>query len=115
LGLRDVAIQARAIGRNHAELGMKYTRALSAAPKEHWNPYVLDRKLKGIDRSLDEQFNTMVVSLLDAAEARHKDSIRTVLARYETLRNFIGQAILLAFVLVIVILWRALSKTSEWA
>jgi hypothetical protein len=115
LGMRDIAAQARAIGHRHGALGVVYNAALSEARKGQWNPFGLDRKLRGIDRQLNEQFDRLAGALLTAAKARQDEAARTAAARYETLRNFITQALLLSFALIVVILWRAISPKGDGA
>ena len=86
-----------------------YTAALDAAQKNGgWNPIQTDRKVRGADRELTEQFDAIPVQLAKA----HADLVlranREAESRFAMLSRLVWAAIVLALAIVSLTLWRIL-------
>ena len=95
----------------HAALLPRYQQALQDAA-EPWDPFALDRAVRGIDRPINEQFDALVETLRHAASQRFEEDQRQLKSRYETLTRALWTAMVLAVALVGVLLWRVLRVRS---
>ena len=95
----------------HAALLPRYQEALQGAAAA-WDPFALDRAVRGIDRPINEQFDTLVETLRQAARQRFEEDQRELKSRYQTLTRALWTAMVLAVALVGVLLWRVLRVRS---
>ena len=91
----------------HAALLPRYEAALQAAAA-HWDPFAVDRAVRGIDRPLNEQFDKLVEALRAAAQTRFDEDQAKLQARYAALTRALWSAMVLAVGVLGVLLWRVL-------
>lgn len=113
LGLPHLATGARAMAREHRSLGGKYRMALADGRKVPWDPFAIDRHVRGIDRALNDALDNVAVSLLAETERRRAEVIREEDERYRTLRAFMGWSIAVSIGIVGLVLWTALRRRPD--
>jgi hypothetical protein len=115
LGLPDLAMDSRRMIAEHRSLGTAYRAALEAGRAGKWDPFAIDRRVRGIDRSLNEALDNVAAMLLAETERRRVEAARREAARYATLRNFMGWSVAVAIAMVGLVLWTALRRRTEAA
>ena len=115
LGLPQMAMGARAMAREHEALGRTYRTALAEGRAAPWDPFAIDRQVRGIDRALNEALDQVAASLLAETEHRRAETARQEDARYRTLRAFMGWSIAAALGIVGLVLWTALRRRPDRA
>jgi hypothetical protein len=115
LGLSRIALGARSMAREHRALGEAYRAALDKGRSVPWDPFTIDRQVRGIDRPLNTALDKVAVSLLAETEQRRSDASRQEEARYRTLRAFMGWSIAVSIGIVGLVLWTALRRRPDRA
>ncbi len=86
-------------------------RSYRAAPEQHrtgpWNPFAIDRRVRGIDRPLNEALDKVAEALLAETGHRHAEAAVREDRRYHTLRDFLGWSVAVAIAMVGQVLWTA--------
>ena len=106
-GQADAAKAAEAVATAHAALLPRYRAAMEAS-EAAWDPFAIDRAVRGIDRPLNEQFDALVDDLRAEARTRFDEDQAQLRARYEALTRVLWTAMVLAVAVLGVLLWRVL-------
>lgn len=101
---RETTAQTRAA---HVALMARYQQALPAADAA-WDPFAIDRSVRGIDRPLNEQLDSLVRDLRGAASTRFEQDQLALRARYDALTAALWSAMALAVAVLGILLWRVL-------
>ena len=107
LALDALAGEAKAAQATHAAVSQRYRDALHDATAS-WDPFALDRAVRGVDRPLNDHLDLLVDALREAAKARFEADQQRLHERYEALTKALWTAMVVALLLVGVLLWRVL-------
>ncbi|MBI1182342.1 MAG: hypothetical protein GC201_17510 [Alphaproteobacteria bacterium] len=113
LGMPDVAREATSLALEHEKLGALYRSALKRGRAGDWDPFAIDRSVRGIDRHLNAELDRVAQLLLNETERRRILAANKEEDRYETLSTFLGWSIAIA--IVGLVLWTALRRPSGLA
>jgi hypothetical protein len=115
LGLKDIVRIARSLAEEHRALGQAYRAALAKVPATGWNPFAIDRSVRGIDRKLNEDLDQVATTLLEETERRRVEAARQEANRYQNLRSFLGWSIAVSIAMVGLVLWTVLRRRTDLA
>lgn len=110
LDLPDIALAARRMAGEHRVLGGTYRAALASGRTGPWDPSAMDRRVRGIDRALNDDLDNVAARLLGETERRRTNAAARETDRYHTLRDFIGWSVAVAIGMVGLVLWTALRR-----
>lgn len=112
LGLPDMSLAARRMADEHATLGETYRAALASGRTGPWDPFSIDRRVRGIDRPLNDALDSVAAALLTETERRRTEAAAREAGRYQTLRDFMGWSVAIAIAMVGLVLWTALRRRT---
>ena len=115
LGLPDLAFAAYRMIDEHKALGASYRAALESGRSGPWDPFAIDRRVRGIDRALNDALDNVAHTLLAETERRRIDAAAREVGRYHTLRDFMGWSVAVAIAMVGLVLWTALRRRTDLA
>jgi hypothetical protein len=94
----------------HGALDAAYATASSAADDQHWNPVAMDRAVRGIDRPLNQQLDSLADRLTAQLDVKLRDSKVGESRRFAALTRAIWIAMLLTIALVGLLIWRVFGE-----
>ncbi len=115
LGLPDMALAARRMADEHKALGATYRAALDSGRSGPWDPFAIDKRVRGIDRALNDALDNVAATLLAETKKRRTDAAAREAGRYHTLRDFMGWSVAVAIAMVGLVLWTALRRRTGQA
>jgi methyl-accepting chemotaxis protein len=113
LDLPALAVTARNLAEEHRSLGAVYRKALEKGKSTAWDPFAIDRQVRGIDRKLNDGLDEVAETLLEATRERRRAAAVQEAARYHTLRDFMGWSVAVAIAMVGLVLWTALRRRTD--
>ena len=115
LGITDIPAYVNRLTAEHEDLQIRYRTALDSGLRTGWDPFAIDRAVRGIDRQLNADVDEMALLLAgesfqmnDRATARDQE-------RFETLSRLLWISMGVALLLIGTLLWRVLNDRSAGA
>ena len=115
LGIKDIPPRITQLSAEHLELQDKYRAALANGARQAWDPFAIDRAVRGIDRQLNADVDEAVLLLASESFQVNDRAMVANDERFKTLSHLLWIAMGVALLLIGTLLWRVLNDRSARA
>ena len=112
LGITDIPARITQLSLDHEELQDKYRAALDKGLHVTWDPFAVDRTVRGIDRQLNVDVDEVMLLLASESFQMNDQALAVDQQRFSTLSRLLWIVMGVALLLIGTLLWRVLADRS---
>ncbi len=115
LGISDIPVRITQLTTEHEALQGQYRTALDNRMRVAWDPFAIDRSVRGIDRQLNIEMDEVVLLLASESFQVNDRASAADQQRFNTLSRLLWVVMGIALLLIGTLLWRVMNDRSTRA
>jgi hypothetical protein len=112
LGIEEIPSRIKQLEADHVELQDKYRAALDGALRKPWDPFSIDRSVRGVDRQLNAELDEVMLLLASESFQLNDRAAAENARRFSSLTQLLWLTMCVALLLIGMLLWRVLNDRA---